>query len=292
MSFEYYLENVKNHIESILPSKLPALQDEPQRLHEAMHYAVMGGGKRLRPLLVYATGELFNLSIPQLDNLACAVELIHTYSLIHDDLPAMDNDKLRRGRPTCHCAFDEATAILAGDALQTLAFQILADSHITLDPNKLIQIISLLAQASGSKGMAGGQSLDMNADSSQLDQLQALHEMKTGALIHASVLMAALAAQASEQNQKELSQYAQCIGLAFQIKDDILDETGSVQLTGKQPGKDKKNHKTTYTTLMGVAKANNHLQGLVQKALDSLSSFGESANRLREVAHFIANRER
>jgi geranylgeranyl pyrophosphate synthase len=290
VSFEHYLEIVKQHTELVLPTKLPILQDEPQRLHEAMHYAVMGGGKRLRPLLVYATGELFGLSFSQLDDLACAIEFIHTYSLIHDDLPAMDNDKLRRGRPTCHCAFDEATAILAGDALQTLAFQILAESP-HLGPNPLVEIIHLLAQASGSKGMAGGQSLDMSAPSSQLEQLQTLHRMKTGALIHASVLMPALAGQASVQNQKELSHYAQCIGLAFQIKDDILDEMGSAQLTGKQPGKDKKNHKTTYTTLMGVEKANNHLHQLVQEALDSLTGFGESAHRLREVAHFIINRE-
>ncbi|MBU1190240.1 MAG: (2E,6E)-farnesyl diphosphate synthase [Gammaproteobacteria bacterium] len=281
-------------IEAALEQYLPGPDVHPARLHQAMRYAVLGGGKRVRPLLVYAAGAAVGAPLVRLDRVAGALELIHAYSLVHDDLPAMDDDDLRRGRPTCHRAFDEATAILTGDALQTLAFQILAHApELDVEPRVRLRMIDTLAQASGSRGMAGGQAIDLAAVGQTLDiaQLEDMHIHKTGALIRASVVLGALSSDnLDEKRLGQLDHYAKCIGLAFQIQDDILDVTGDTATLGKTAGADTARAKPTYPALLGLDSARERAAGLLASALESLSGFGPEADALRGLAEYIIQR--
>jgi farnesyl diphosphate synthase len=289
-----FMSACQARIEAALDARLPAENRSPSRLHRAMRYAALGGGKRLRPLLTYATGRALDLPLDQLDGSACAVELIHVYSLIHDDLPAMDNDDLRRGKPTCHKAFDEATAILAGDALQALAFHVLAhDPSIRTSAESRISMIETLATASGSFGMVGGQAIDLEAVGKSLDlpSLENMHIRKTGALIRASVKLAVLAKTSLEAGLADgLDHYAKYIGLAFQIKDDILDEESDTQTLGKTQGKDRDYNKPNYPALLGLGGAKKKAEELHEAALESLAGFGSEADLLRELSRFIIER--
>ncbi|MBN2886713.1 MAG: (2E,6E)-farnesyl diphosphate synthase [Chromatiaceae bacterium] len=279
-------------VETTLDALLPCASIEPAKLHEAMRYSALGGGKRIRPLLTYATGEALGIEPARLDYPACAVELIHAYSLIHDDLPAMDDDDLRRGRPTCHRAFDEATAILAGDALQTLAFQALAEAP-GIDAAQRIAMVEALARASGSRGMVGGQALDLAAEGQRLDvaMLEHIHIHKTGALIRASVQMGLLAHPDIAPDQAErLDRYAKCIGLAFQIQDDVLDVEGDTALIGKTAGRDQVLDKATYPALVGLAEAKEMAANLTCEALKALEPFGEGADALAAIAEALNGR--
>lgn len=288
----FRLECVKR-LDLLLDQYLPSSQQPPERLHQAMRHAALAPGKRVRPLLVYATGLALDAPLEPLDPVALAVELIHAFSLVHDDLPAMDNDDLRRGRPTCHKAFDEATAILTGDALQTQAFLILAREPSGLDPQVRLRIIETLAQATGSHGMAGGQALDMAAEGQDLSllELEQVHIHKTGALIRACVVMAALASGASERQTQTLGHYAGCLGLAFQIRDDILDLEGDTRILGKTQGKDIAQNKATYPALLGLKGAEEKARELVNEALKSLEGFGPGAAHLRSLAGFVLKRK-
>jgi len=281
-------------VETALTRLLPDPADPPQRLHTAMRYACLGGGKRLRAMLVYATGEALGAELSTLDVPASAVELVHAYSLVHDDLPAMDDDDLRRGQPTCHVAFDEATAILAGDALQTLAFQVLAREPMpAVDPPTRIELLATLAQATGSEGMAGGQSLDLEAVGQELTPaaLDELHRLKTGALIRAAVALGALCSpNTTPKIRKSLDDFAAHIGLAFQITDDILDDHGDPALLGKTPGSDRRQDKPTYTSLLGLAESRRQAEKLHQQALASLQTLGDNAKTLGHLAEIFINR--
>ncbi|MFB1489505.1 MULTISPECIES: (2E,6E)-farnesyl diphosphate synthase [unclassified Thiocapsa] len=280
-------------VEATLDALLPSAAVQPVRLHEAMRYTVLGGGKRIRPLLAYAAGEALGVDPALLDRPACAVELIHAYSLIHDDLPAMDDDDLRRGRPTCHRAFDEATAILAGDALQTLAFQALAESP-GLDSEKRIAMVASLARASGARGMVGGQALDLAAEGSILDvaMLEHIHIHKTGALIRAAVQMGILAHDAPDPDHAErLDRFAKCIGLAFQIQDDVLDVEGDTDLIGKTAGRDLVLEKATYPALVGLPEAKEMAAALIADALESIAIFSNGSEPLRWIAGALIGRK-
>jgi geranylgeranyl pyrophosphate synthase len=285
-----YLNYCQSRIEVALQRHLPSLQRLPLELHEAMHYSVMTPGKRIRPLLVYAAGHAFGAPPETLDNPACAVEFIHVFSLIHDDLPTMDDDDLRRGLPTCHVKFGEAVAILAGDALQSLAFEVLCDGDI--DASMRLKMIADLACASGSHGMAGGQVMDLTAtgNSLTLPELENLHIHKTGALIRSSVLMGAMAAPGEKQQLQQLDHYGKCIGLAFQIVDDILDITGDTETLGKTGGKDAAQQKTTYASLLGLPQARERASQLYDDAVAALDAFGERADPLRELAKLTIHR--
>ncbi|MEY4211153.1 MAG: hypothetical protein RLZ92_1534 [Pseudomonadota bacterium] len=289
-----YLSDCQNRVERALDARLPAENILPQTLHQAMRYTVLDGGKRTRPLLTYATGKALGLNEEVLDAQACAVEFIHVYSLIHDDLPAMDNDDLRRGKPTCHKAFDEATAILAGDALQALAFEVLAnDPSIKVDAIARLKMISTLTRASGSQGMVGGQAIDLASVGTQLSlpELENMHIHKTGALIRASVNLAALSKPDLDPNvAKQLDHYAKCIGLSFQVKDDILDIESDTATLGKTQGKDTDNDKPTYPALLGMAGAKQKALELHEQAVASLSSFGSEADLLRDLSLYIIER--
>lgn len=273
---------------------LPKAATHPGKLHEAMRYAALNGGKRLRPVLIYATGETLGIALESLDGIAAAVELIHSYSLIHDDLPAMDNDDLRRGQPTCHKVFGEATAILAGDAMQALAFRILArDSQIDISAETRLQLIETLAMACGSRGMAGGQAIDLASVGQTLDiaELEDMHVHKTGALIRASVMMSAMCSKNLETYQRDrLDQYGKYIGLAFQIRDDILDVEGETQVLGKKSGADHALDKPTYPALLGLEGARQRARELYQAALDVLQPLGQNADPLRTIAQYIVER--
>ncbi|MBS1213301.1 MAG: ispA [Proteobacteria bacterium] len=294
-SLKDFMQACQARAEAALDARLPAANKLPERLHQAMRYSTLGGGKRLRPLLAYATGHALGVSMDVLDGLACAVEFIHVYSLIHDDLPAMDNDDLRRGKPTCHRAFDDATAILAGDALQALAFQVLAqDPSIAVPAENRLAMIEALTTASGSCGMVGGQAIDLDSVGKALDLpgLEAMHIRKTGALIRASVRLAALAKPGLDAGAADrLDHYAKCIGLAFQIQDDILDEESDTQTLGKTQGKDRDNNKPTYPALLGLNGAKQKAAELHEEALDSLAGFGGEADHLRELSSFIIQRQ-
>lgn len=285
----------QTRVNAALAAYLPDVEQVPQRLHQAMHYAVLNGGKRIRPLLVYATGEALNITPELLDPIACSIELIHAYSLIHDDLPAMDDDALRRGQPTCHIAFDEATAILAGDALQSLAFSVLANIKPTLiAPTQILQMLSILAKATGAAGMAGGQAIDLAATGQQISlaELENMHSLKTGALIQACVQLAALAAaQRADKTSVSLQTYAQCVGLAFQIQDDILDVETTTVILGKQQGADISRHKATYPQLIGLQNAKEQANALLAKAIDSVAMFGDQAALLVFLAEFMVHRK-
>ncbi|MEX0617385.1 MAG: farnesyl diphosphate synthase [Pseudohongiellaceae bacterium] len=264
------------------------------RLHEAMAYACLKGGKRVRPLLAYAGVLAAGGAMEKADAAACAVEMIHCYSLIHDDLPAMDNDDLRRGIPSVHKAFDDATAILAGDALQSLAFQVLADPDAgDLSANTRLQMVFILARASGYRGMASGQALDFEAvgASVAVKELEAMHTLKTGALISASVQLGALSApEVSKAQFSALSDYARHIGLAFQVQDDILDVTADTDTLGKPQGSDHMNNKPTYISLLGLEQAQAKATSLAEAAIDALRGFPGSADPLRRLAQFIVSR--
>lgn len=284
----------KQRVETALDRFLPDARTLPTDLHQAMRYAVLAGGKRVRPLLVYAAGRALGADDSALDVPASAVECLHAYSLVHDDLPSMDNDDLRRGRPTCHRAFGEAQAILAGDALQSKAFHLLAHAPMgRVTPATRLEMITLLSQAAGSRGMAGGQAIDFAAVGKQLDiaELEDMHIHKTGALIRASVLMGALCADELDDDRRHaLDHYGKCIGLAFQVQDDILDETGSTEQLGKHAGADRALDKPTYPALLGLAGARDRARELHQAATDSLTLFGQEADPLRWLSAFIVAR--
>ncbi len=289
-----YLSFCQNRVETALEQRLPGANILPQKLHGAMRYCVLDGGKRMRPMLTYCTGKTLGIAPEALDGPACAVEMIHVYSLIHDDLPAMDDDDLRRGKPTCHVAFDEATAILTGDALQALAFEILAhDPSIAANPESRLKMITTLAKASGSQGMVGGQAIDLESVGTKLNlpELENMHIHKTGALIRASVTLATLAkADIDPIIATKLDHYAKCIGLSFQVKDDILDEESDTATLGKTQGKDKDNDKPTYPALLGLAGAKQKAQELHEMALENLSVFGKEADLLRDLSLYIIQR--
>ena len=289
MSTEELIEAWRTRAEAALEQALPDGGAAP-RLAQSMRHAVLGGGKRLRPLLVYAAGHAFGAPEDSLDAPAAAVELVHAFSLVHDDLPAMDDDALRRGRPTVHVAFDEATAILAGDALQALAFAVLA--RAALPAQARVALLRELAQASGVEGMCAGQALDMDATGHRLEpaQLEALHSLKTGALIRASVRMGALAAGAPAAAFAALDRYAAALGLAFQIRDDILDVEGDASQLGKTAGKDAAQGKNTYPGLMGMDASRARLRGLQGEMEVALAPLGSSADALRALAGFAVAR--
>lgn len=290
-----YMNTCQTRVEQALEQRLVSATILPQRLHEAMRYSTLDGGKRMRPLLTYATGKALGIAEAALDAPACAMEFIHVYSLIHDDLPAMDNDDLRRGKPTCHKAFDDATAILAGDALQALAFETLArDPSITASAENRLQMIITLAKASGSLGMVGGQAIDLASVGRKitLPELENMHIHKTGALIRASVKLATLSKPNLDPAiAEQLDHYAKCIGLSFQVQDDILDETSDTATLGKTQGKDQNNDKPTYPALLGLAGAKQKAQELHAQAVQSLSHFGAEADILRDLSLYIIERQ-
>ncbi len=295
-SLAAFQADCQQRLEQALEHWLPAATTHPVSLHAAMRYTALNGGKRIRPTLVYASGQAVGAEHTQLDGPACAIELIHAYSLIHDDLPAMDNDDLRRGKPSCHRAFGEATAILAGDALQSLAFYVLThDNAATPDTATRMRMIETLSLAAGSRGMAGGQSIDLDATGQQLNiaELEDMHIHKTGALIRASVMLGAICRIDSTDGQLEkLDHYGKCIGLAFQIRDDILDVEGETGTLGKHAGMDEQLEKSTYPALMGLDAARQRATELHEDAMDSLAGFPASADPLRWISSYIIERER
>lgn len=290
-----YLSSCQQRVEKALDIRLPRENILPQTLHRAMRYCVLDGGKRMRPMLTYCTAKALGIDLDKVDGIACAVELIHVYSLIHDDLPAMDDDDLRRGKPTCHVAFDEATAILTGDALQALAFEVLAnDPSMTANADNRLQMITILAKASGSQGMVGGQAIDLESVGTKLNlpELENMHIHKTGALIRASVTMTTLGKPDIDPTiAAKLDHYAKCIGLSFQVKDDILDEESDTLTLGKTQGKDKENAKPTYPALLGMAGAKQKAHELHEKAIDSLNLLGAEADLLRDLSLYIIQRD-
>jgi farnesyl diphosphate synthase len=292
--FQSLLATYQERVNTALDKYLPKDDPPEHNLAEAIRYSVIGGGKRIRPAMVYAAGEALGVSTDLMDIPACAVEMIHAYSLIHDDLPAMDDDDLRRGRPTCHKAFDEATAILAGDALQALAYEIMAkDEHIELTPERRIQMLSLLTEASGAHGMAGGQAVDLASVGKQLDlqQLEHMHQLKTGALIRASVLLGGMCKQdVSEEELDILSNYARYIGLSFQIQDDILDVISDTETLGKPQGSDQEQDKPTFPAILGLEKSQQLALEQHESALKTLEPLGEKADSLRQLSAYIVER--
>lgn len=293
MSIAQYLASQKNRVEQKLDEIL-LCRDKPSRLDEAMHYAVMNGGKRLRPILVYASAETLDGKLASADIPACSVELIHAYSLIHDDLPAMDDDDLRRGKATCHIRFDEATAILAGDALQSLAFELLSQ-HPGLEVSDALrlQMLTELSRAIGREGMVAGQSIDFHGTGQDMSEqdLAIMHGLKTGALISASVMLGALSSGKAEAEQlTALNSYAQALGLAFQVQDDILDVAGETAVTGKQQGKDQALGKFTYPALLGLDGARKKAEALCDEAIAALDIFSASAEPLRMLAKYVVQR--
>lgn len=296
MEIQTFIQQCQARSNLILEQALPKVEGDASRLYQAMHYSVLNGGKRLRPALVYATTIALNCPLEQGDTAACAVELTHSYSLIHDDLPAMDDDDLRRGQPTCHIAYDEATAILAGDALQALAFEVIVDNKgpATSDANKL-RMLKVLAESSGATGMVAGQAIDLYSVGKplSLEQLKHMHSCKTGALIKACVILGALSTnQATEKQLVALENFAISIGLAFQIKDDILDVEGDTQTLGKIQGADLALNKPTYTSILGLEKAKKEAHQQHQNAIHALAIFGSEADALRELATYIIERNR
>ena len=286
----------RDRVEAVLRRVLPPETGEPVRLHQAMRYAVLGDGKRIRPLLVYATAGAIGADPESVDSAAAAVELIHAYSLVHDDLPAMDDDDMRRGRPTAHRAFDEATAILAGDALQVLAFELLADGPMPGVPDAArLGMIRCLATASGTHGMAGGQAMDLAATGRRLtpQQIESMHGLKTGALIRASILMACAAKpQLAGQDREALDRYGRAVGLSFQIVDDLLDVLGDPAVTGKPAGADALRGKPTYPAVAGVNAARNRAAELAEAGVAALAGFGPGADQLRDFARDLVRRGR
>ncbi len=282
--------------DQFLSEILPDSESQDSSLAQAMRYAVLSPGKRIRPILTYVTGQALGATIEQLDQAAAAVEIIHAYSLIHDDLPAMDDDDLRRGRPTCHRKFDEATAILAGDALQSLAFEVLVrESEPLISPDILVKMVRLLANASGIKGMAGGQAVDLAATGTMMDEarMKSMHLLKTGALIKASVMLGYYVSQSNNLIiESALQNYARCIGLAFQVQDDILDVEGDTATIGKPQGSDDNSNKATYPKVLGLIEAKEKAHELVSSAINSLEKLNRKADPLRLIAEYIIQRKK
>jgi farnesyl diphosphate synthase len=293
-AFRAQLESWQARMESALASRLPGPEVVPSRLHEAMRYSVLGGGKRIRPALVFAAARAVGRSEEEVEGAACAVELIHVYSLVHDDLPAMDDDDLRRGRPTVHKAYDEATGVLVGDALQTLAFHVLSrDPALPASPATRLKLVELLADASGSFGMAGGQAIDLEAQGRQLNlaQVEEMHSRKTGALIRVSVMMAAACASSLDSKVHEaLAGFAAPIGLAFQIQDDLLDVLGDVTTLGKATGADSERSKPTHPAIIGIEASQERVRLLHSQALEALAPLGARADLLRSLADWLLAR--
>lgn len=289
--FNQFAQACRQRVDTALDHYFPTL-DDPTRLRAAMRYSLFNGGKRVRPILAYAAALAIDskIDLAQVDPIACALECLHSYSLVHDDLPAMDDDDLRRGKPTCHIAFNEATAILAGDGLQTLAFELLLRTGLSADTK--VQLIGQLASASGAEGMVLGQAIDLAAVDQQLNlaQLENMHRHKTGALIRASVAMGALAAGADSAQLAALDSYAAAIGLAFQVQDDILDVTADTATLGKQQGADIARNKPTYVSLLGLETARAKAAELHRQALGALEGFGPDAGHLRQMADYIIRR--
>ncbi|MBI5331110.1 MAG: polyprenyl synthetase family protein [Betaproteobacteria bacterium] len=285
--FAVWSRAIQARMETALAACLPDATLAPQRLHAAMRYVTLGGGKRVRPMLAFAAGEAVNADMDRVEAAACAVELIHVYSLTHDDLPCMDDDDLRRGKPTCHVEYDEATALLVGDALQSLAFEVLAEGGGSAG------MLRQLARAAGSRGMCGGQAVDLASTGQSLDlaELEFMHIHKTGALIQAAVLLGALADDAlADDARHRLERYARCIGLAFQVMDDVLDAETDTATLGKTAGKDAAQGKATYLTLMSAKEARAYADELTSEALAQLEPFGARGQRLAEIARFIVER--
>ena len=291
--FAGWMGDIQLRTESALGTRLPAADIAPAGLHAAMRYAVLEGGKRVRALLAHAAGELTGADAEAVDAAACAVELIHAYSLVHDDMPCMDNDVLRRGKPTVHVEFGEAAALLTGDALQTLAFQVLSEALPGVAPGRQVEMIALLARASGSRGMAGGQAIDLASVGKELsrEELEYMHIHKTGALIRASVVLGALCGDASSDTQDRLDRYGKLVGLLFQVVDDILDAEADTATLGKTAGKDAEHDKPTYVSLLGMSEARALSASLLEEAHAALAPLGEAALRLRELADFIVHRK-
>jgi farnesyl diphosphate synthase len=291
--FRDWTASVQARVEAALERCLPAADHEPRRLHAAMRYAVLGAGKRVRPLLAFAAGEATGAAPERLDAVACAVELIHGYSLVHDDMPCMDDDVLRRGKPTVHVEFDEATALLVGDGLQALAFEALAAPRLADDPATQVEMLRTLAVASGTHGMAGGQAIDLAAvgTAMTLPELELMHIMKTGALIRAAVTLGARCGALEGGDLAPLDRYARCVGLAFQVVDDLLDAEASTATLGKTAGKDAAQGKPTYVSLLGISRAREFAQELRRDAHAALERFGPRGARLRDLADFIVTRE-
>ncbi|MBS0423985.1 MAG: polyprenyl synthetase family protein [Proteobacteria bacterium] len=294
VDFQSWASGCQTRIESFLESRLPASDCVPVRLHKAMRYSVLGGGKRVRPLLSFAAGELAGADVERVTVAAAAVELIHAYSLVHDDLPCMDDDVLRRGKPTCHIEFDEATALLTGDSLQTLAFELLAEKRLADTPETQLEMIVQLALASGSRGMAGGQAFDLDSVGKMLSlpELEFMHIHKTGALIRAAVMLGArCGSRLADEQLSKLDHFAKCVGLAFQVVDDLLDAEATTATLGKTAGKDAENNKPTYVSILGIAQARELAEKLQHDADQALDGFGEAAARLRQVTDFIIKRK-
>ncbi len=293
LPFPEWMNAVQHRIEAALSRLLPPEEAIPARLHQGMRYSCLNGGKRVRPLLAFAAGELFHATPEKLEIVSCAVEMIHAYSLVHDDLPCMDNDVLRRGRPTCHVEYGEATALLVGDSLQTLAFEILAREKLGA-PDTQLEIVRVLAHASGSMGMAGGQAIDLGAvgRTLELPELELMHALKTGALIRAAVMLGALCGERLEpETLAALDRFAKRAGLLFQVIDDILDCTASTATLGKTAGKDSAADKPTYVGLMGLEQAREFAGDLREQALVALEIFGKPAQRLIDLTDFISQRK-
>ena len=293
-AFSQWMADIQQRTESALDRALPATDIAPTRLHEAMRYAVLGGGKRVRPLLVHAGGQLSGAAPERLDRVSCALEMIHAYSLVHDDMPCMDDDVLRRGKPTVHVQFDEATSLLVGDALQTQAFLHVAEAPIADAPERQVAMIRQLALATGSRGMAGGQAIDLAAVGQQLSlaELEFMHIHKTGALIRASINLGVQCGRAlTDAQMASLDHVGKVIGLLFQVVDDILDTEADTATLGKTAGKDAANDKPTYVSLLGVTRARELAEEMCQEALDRLAPFGDAGQRLAELTRFIVRRQ-
>jgi farnesyl diphosphate synthase len=295
--FRTWMQDVQARTEAALDRFLPADTTVPTKLHAAMRYTTLGGGKRVRPLLAFASGELFGASQDAVARAACAVEMIHAYSLVHDDMPCMDDDALRRGKPTVHVAYDEATALLVGDALQAQAFEVLADISATkadVAPARLVKMLRLLAEAAGSAGMCGGQAIDLDSVglSLSLEELERMHQLKTGAMLRVSVLLGALCGKDLAPPEFEaLGAYSRAIGLAFQVVDDVLDATEDSATLGKTAGKDAAANKPTYVSILGLEPSKALAEQLRRQAHEALAPFGEQALRLRELADLIVQRK-
>lgn len=291
-AFDGWMKAIQGEMEAALVKFLPPATQNPVRLHEAMHYAVLDGGKRVRPLLVHAAGALFDADAAELARAAAAVEMIHAYSLVHDDMPCMDDDALRRGKPTVHVKYDEACALLVGDALQAQAFEILSEGG--LDAARQLAMLRALAKASGSLGMCGGQAIDLASVglTLSLEELEQMHTLKTGALLRVSVLLGALAGKSlSEDEVAALDQYSSAIGLAFQVVDDVLDATADSATLGKTAGKDAADNKPTYVSILGLQQSQALAEKLRTDAYRALEQFGDKARRLRELADLIVQRK-
>ncbi len=292
--FPIWAQEVVSKVDTFLKAHLPDPQLAPQRLHEAMRYAALNGGKRIRPLLAFGAGALTEAPEEALTVVSASLELIHAYSLVHDDLPCMDNDVLRRGQPTCHVQFGEAMALLAGDTLQSLAFQWLGEFPLLEDASRQLRMVQQLALASGSRGMGGGQAIDLESTGTTLSlpELEAMHLKKTGALIRTAILLGADCSQAPlpPEEQRSLVRFANALGLAFQVMDDILDTESDTATLGKTAGKDAAGQKATYVSIMGLAQAKALAADLLSTSCDALTAFGSRGRRLQELAHLVHNR--